>query len=159
MSQSSDNEGIFPFENMSEAWEFFTKCARGHFAKVLKKKAQQDLEFASKIRGLRYKDYCSRLMYILHMCASPLDTPDFDAEFDMDWAMILAKPNSVAMAKKAVIQLIDLGLIHEIEPGGFNPQESGDSHPPKTERGKKAPKLPPEDGGDTGPRTQFDFDS
>lgn len=138
------NDEIFDYSDMGEAWSDFTKSARAYFARLVKKRTLgDDPEMIDKVAGLTYKDYCARLMYIISFMPDENDVYA-GVDFDIDWAMILAKPTSVNTAKMSLKQLIHIGMITEIE-------EDSDikTLPPKNNMN---------DGGSTNINTRFDFD-
>lgn len=132
---------IFDYSDMGEAWVHFTKCARGYFARLIQQKRQEDPDISLKIRAIKYPDYAARLLYILSFFTeSEFDTDNtHPSEFDLDWAMLMAKPAAVSTAKYTLKQLIQVGLVEEIT----------------DEQDEKPPMKP---GGDTNSNTEFDFD-
>ncbi len=144
------SDELFDYSDMGEAWVHFTKCARGYFARLVKKRAStDDPDMPRKVQMLKYKDYCARLMYVMSFFSPTTHEVDesggrLHSDFDLDWAMMLAKPSAVSTAKIALKQLIEIGMIEAIA--------ELDVDEPK--------RLPPGPivGGNTNPDTEFDFD-
>ena len=133
------NDELFDYSNLGESWVYFTKCARGYFARLIQQKKSEDPDISSKVKVLKYVDYAARLMYVLSFFADQEFGPETaPSEFDLDWAMLMAKPASVSTAKLTVMQLMDIGFIEKVEEVDDNP--------------------PGEHGGNTSPNTEFDFD-
>jgi len=140
----------FQFRTMKEAWDYFTKAARIHFAKLIRTIAKSRPQLRRDIKSLKYHDYCARLMYILNMWALEGDKK---AEFDLDWAMLMAKPMSADQARKSVNDLVRLGLM-----GRNNTNGRRFTHTDETPDATDDKKRPPEKGGETNRDTRFDFD-
>jgi len=147
------DKGPFQFETIRNAWDYFTKSARVYFARLIRQVSQEDPDIRKEVKNLENRDYCARLLYILNMWSSEGDTDN--SEFDLDWAMLMAKPMSAKLARKALNDLIHLGLIEtdddEYEP--FHDDRNKSNHP----RQGLGP-VPPKPGGDTNSDTEFDFD-
>jgi len=125
----------FPFQTIKEAWEYFNKSARMYFAKLIRALSKEDKTIRKKFKELPNRDYCARLLYILSMfVVEGID----DSEFDLDWAMLVSKPLSASQARKSLDNLIELGLIQELDIDEDNNE--------------------PTSGGDTSSDTKFDFD-
>jgi len=144
-----DNERIFPFDSVGHGWKEFTKYARIHFARVIRQASQIDPTIREKVKKLRNRDFCARLLYTIDMCASLDDNSVLQGEFNIDWALLFARPSSISQARQAVIDLIGMGLIEEIVDGKRNNQDNTDG---ANDRGK------PDGGGNVGPQTSFDFE-
>ena len=146
------NNSPFPFRTIKEAWDYFTKAARMHFAKLIKQGMDKDPTIRLGIKNLKHRDYCARLLYVLNMFAFE---GDHEGEFDLDWAMLLAKPLSAKQARQSIRDLMELGFMGEIEVDEFyndNEQRKlgdGNGH------GKS---IPPKEGGDVTRDTPFNFD-
>jgi hypothetical protein len=163
-----DNDSPFPFRTIKEAWDYFTKAARMHFAKLIREVAKESPEVRQKVKFLPNKDYCARLLYILNMFAFE---GDHEGEFDLDWAMLIAKPLSASQARKSIDCLIDLGLLGEIEVDDFQAFKAGaredetdgefvSSDEDLSRRADERRRTPPNrKGGDVSAHTQFNFDS
>jgi len=152
----------FPFLTLREAWTYFTKAARIHFAKLIRQLHKDDPEFYKKIRFLKNRDYCARLLYILNMFAFEGDD---EGEFDLDWAMLLSKPLSAAQARRSVDELILLGLMgiedeneeRKLPSDGTETNElRGISRREERDSSRRTP--PAQRGGDTCAKTKFNFD-
>jgi hypothetical protein len=102
------SKGPFPFQTTSEAWEHFNGAARMHFIRLLKQEAEHNPDIKEQAKALHNKDYCARLLYILNMYAHEGNT---SSEFDLDWAMLMAKPLSASQARRAIDDLIAMKLI------------------------------------------------
>lgn len=146
------DKGPFPFETMHKAWDYFTKSARVYFARLIRQISQEDPDIRKQVKVLENRDYCARLLYILNMWSAEGDTED--SEFDLNWAMLLAKPMSAKLARKALNDLIQLGLIDTDDDGyePFHDDRNKSNYPPKPSQ------RPPKPGGDTNSDTTFDFD-
>lgn len=105
------NSKAFPFQTMMEAWDVFDQVAEACFIRIVEQQAKIDPDLLLKIKILRNKDYCARLMYILNMFAYEGDQ---DGEFDLDWALLLARPLSAAQARQSLEDLVKIGLMTEI---------------------------------------------
>lgn len=147
-----DNHDVFPFDSVSEARDFFTKCAKSHLKKLLKEVSQHKPKIVEEFAKLKFKDYCARLIYILDMFAAGTMEETIDGEFDMDWALLFAQPSSAAQARRSLTDLVRVGLIDEVDLDEDEDLPFGKG----TDYHKKV--NPPEDGGETNPRTRFDFD-
>ncbi len=151
------DKGPFPFETVHKAWDYFTKSARVYFARLIRQISQEDpdngLQFRKQVKALENRDYCARLLYILNMWACEGDTEN--AEFDLDWAMLMAKPMSAQLARKALGDLIHLGLIETDEEPFFDEGRTDTNNRPHSQQ---QPPRPPTRGGDTNQDTKFDFD-
>jgi hypothetical protein len=134
------NDDLFDYSDMGEAWVHFTKCARGYFARLIQQKKRTDPKITLKVKTLKHPDYAARLMYVLSFFSeNELDTKrNHPSEFDLDWAMLMAKPSAVSSAKHTLKQLMKIGMIEEIK-------DDDDD-------------FRFEPGGDTNPTTEFDFD-
>ena len=142
----NEPEELFPFKNIPHAWREFTKYARMHLARVLRQAMKIEPSIKDKFIKLKNKDFCARLLYIIDMCANPDSTEALHSEFNIDWALLFARPSSAVQARQALKDLVQLGFIEQIndenEGTDFGTSENG-------------PNL---DGGDAGPRTDFDFE-
>ena len=158
-----NNNEPFPFHTTKEAWDYFTKAARMHFAKLIRQIGENKPSIRAKLKFLKNRDYCARLLYVLNMFA--FEGND-EGEFDLDWAMLLAKPLSSAQARQSLQDLVDLGLMGTLEldiedetmderPG---PDGEGDRKNRRLLSDGKKRTPPGKSGGDTSPSTQFDFD-
>ena len=142
----------FPFHTIKEAWDYFTKASRIHFAKLIRQVASNSPEIRTKIRLLKNRDYCCRLLYILNIFAFE---GDHEGEFDLDWAMLLAKPLSASQARKSLHDLIELGLMGTIE---LDDLDLDDDEPRRLYDGNQNRTPPSKNGGETSSGTKFDFD-
>ena len=150
------NNNPFPFQTIKEAWDYFTKSARMHFAKLVKGIVEESPEARQQIKALKHKDYCARLLYILNMFAFE---GDHEGEFDIDWAMLIAKPLSAAQARKSIMDLISIGLMGEIEETPDQPKRLTDGSPNNELPNNHTKRHPPaKSGGEVGPETDYDFD-
>lgn len=102
----------FPFHSTWEAWGFFNKAAKLCFDRIIDQETVNNPDLLSKIKILKNADYCARLMYILNMFTYE---GNIDSEFNLDWAMIMAKPLSASQARQSLSDLINLGLITKIK--------------------------------------------
>ncbi len=151
----------FPFNTTKEAWDYFTKAARIHFATLIRQIKDMTPETKTKLKFLRHKDYCARLLYILNMFTFE---GDHESEFDLDWAMLLAKPLSASTARESLADLIELGLMGSIDLEDLDNGISTDIPPstkllPPIAGGEKKRTPPTKKGGDTSYETNFDFDT
>jgi hypothetical protein len=151
------HRGPFPFQTTKEAWDYFDKAARLHFVRIVKADSENNPEIKDAVHTLRNRDYCARLMYILNMFA--IEGND-DSEFDLDWAMLLAKPLSADQARRSINDLIGLGLMtkveyveRDIEP--YEVDESSDETDEEIQRARRGFRRGP--GGNTNANTEFDF--
>ena len=158
------DETAFPFLTTKEAWDYFTKAARVHFARLIRQESEDNPEIRKEIKFLSHKDYCARLMYVINMFAYEGNP---DGEFDLDWAMLMSRPLSAKQARASVRDLIELGLMGERKTDEQRPNEQrllgtgrddsestgGGGVPPASKR-----PHPTKGGGDTGPTTKFNFD-
>lgn len=131
---------------MKEAWDYFTKSARIHFAKLIRALSKEHPQLRADIKSLKYHDYCARLLYIINMYAYEGNK---SGEFDLAWAMLIAKPLSANQARQSVRDLIELGLMTEME-------DEVDEEPKKSNEPTR--NTPPKSGGNINPETRFDFD-
>jgi hypothetical protein len=152
------NRGPFPFHTTKEAWDYFDKASRLHFVRLIKQEAEHNPEIKDKAKALQNRDYCARLLYILNMFAYEGDP---SGEFDLDWAMLIAKPLSADQARRSIEELIDLGLmaeVHDIErnislDGSDEVSGSAIEDIQRARRGFRKGS-----GGNTNRETKFDFD-
>lgn len=155
---NNKNRGPFPFHTTKEAWDYFDKASRLHFVRLIRQEAEHDPEIKAKAKLLRNADYCARLLYILNMFAYEGDQR---SEFDLDWAMLIAKPLSADQARRSIQDLMDLGLmteIHDVERNisldGSDEEVGGSIEEIQRQRRGFRRGV----GGDTTADTQFDFD-
>jgi hypothetical protein len=148
-----NNDTPFPFHTTKEAWDYFTKAARMHFAKLVRQVGENKLSIRSKLKFLKNRDYCARLLYVLNMFAFE---GDHEGEFDLDWAMLLAKPLSAAQARQSIQDLTELGLMGTLELDIEDEQENMEQRRLLSDGKKRTP--PTKSGGDTSSGTKFNFD-
>ena len=130
------DENIFNYSNMVEAWTDFTKAAREYFVKMIKTVHETtDASIIHKSKFLSNRDYCARLMYLMYLLST--SGVSMTSEFDLNWILLLAKPNSVKSVRQSVHELMELGLIKQ-----FELEKLDDII----------------DGGDTNQDTEFNFD-
>ena len=163
----------FPFRTTREAWLHFTKAALINFVQLIKQEEKHIENLREKIKALEYRDYCARLIYLMDMFSQ--DDGTIDTEFDLDWAMLVAKPLSAKQARQSLRDLIQLGLIHETEQkdkqtdgklyleAGTNEEYSGvDEKNQADGEGRVDPNIIPPRNRDVQGRnssdTKFDFD-
>jgi site-specific DNA-adenine methylase len=136
----------FPFNSLKEAWDNFDGAAQNYFIALIKQESKNNKELINKIKLLKNPTYCARLLYILNMfAATGIVLEDKSVEFNLDWAMIMAKPFSVRQARQALQDMVELGLMEEIK------SEDIKSNYKKIEKTKH-------DGGNTNSNTKFNFD-
>lgn len=104
----------FPYDSMLAAWDIFDKVANACFERLLEQEAEVDPEILIRVKAIRNRDYCARLMYILNMFAYEGDEK---SEFDLDWAMLWARPLSAKQAAESLTDLVNLGLMTEVTHG------------------------------------------
>ncbi len=107
-----NNQGPFPFRTTKEAWDYFDKASRMHFIRLINQESNENPDIKEQAILLRNKDYCARLLYILNMFAYQGDD---SSEFDLDWAMLIAKPLSADQARRSIKDLIGMKLMTEVE--------------------------------------------
>jgi len=149
------DDSPFPFRTIKEAWDYFTKAARIHFTKLIKQCIDEDPSIRQKIKTLENRDYCARLLYILNMFAFE---GDHEGEFDLDWAMLMAKPMSAAEARKAIHDMIQIGLMGEFDLEYIDDNEDTIPGQLRQDETQKKRTPPRKNGGNTSPNTTFDFD-
>ena len=152
------SKGPFPFRTTKEAWDYFDKAARMHFVRLIRQEAINNPEIRQEAKVLPNAAYCARLLYLLNMFAYEGDQA---GEFDLDWAMLIARPLSASQARRSIDDLISLGLMAEApnvernisldEPDERLEEDSEDLYTKR--RGFRRG-----DGGTTTSETQFDFD-
>jgi len=118
------NDELFDYSNTGEAWVDFTQCARAYFTRLLHKISKKDPDILDRAQMMKHKNYCARLMYIMSFF---MDNEDEKNEFDLDWAMVLARPSSIPEAKKALKELMKVGLIKSIKRNDGPSEEYPDS--------------------------------
>jgi len=145
----NDSSTPFPFNTTKEAWDYFTKAARMHFAKLVRQVSKNKPAIRSKLKFLKNRDYCARLLYVLNMFAFEGDQ---EGEFDLDWAMLLAKPLSANQARQSIQDLTELGLMGILE------LDIENNHEQKLLSDGKKRTPPAKNGGDISSGTKFNFD-
>ena len=145
----------FQFRTLKESWDYFTKASRIHFAKLIRSLAKSRPKLRQEIKSLKYHDYCARLMYILNMWAHEGDR---GSEFDLDWAMLMAKPMSADQARQSLNDLIRLGLMGRNNKHGNTQKDTPGTLDFFNDEENHRTNEKGEPGGNTGPSTRFDFD-
>lgn len=105
----------FPYNTLLAAWDVFDKAANLCFNRILEQEAEVDPDILIRVKALRNRDYCARLMYVLNMFA--YSSNNEHSEFDLDWAMLLARPLSARQAAESLTDLVNLGLMTEVTHG------------------------------------------
>lgn len=138
----------FPFLTIKEAWEYFNRASRLHLANLVRQRLKDKPEQRAQLKKLRNKGYCARLLYLLTMFELEGDE---ESEFDIDWAMLIAKPISAQQARRSLndliaLELLDESIVRSRRSGGHGSV----SFPQRT--------PPPRKGGETNSQTKFEFD-
>ncbi len=150
-----NNKGPFPFRTVKESWDYFDKASRMHFIRLINQESNENPDIKEQAILLRNKDYCARLLYILNMFAYQGDN---SSEFDLDWAMLIAKPLSAEQARRSINDLIGMKLMTEVK----NIERNIEITRRDDENNGGTQPLPNRiiriDGGETNNETKFNFD-